>query len=289
MSLPEGVGATAVAVAHWRATESGRSDRLFDDRWAKHFVAASGWSPPSPHEITGEDDMRGADSGAWVVVRTCFIDRAITEAVETHQCRQVVVLGAGLDARALRLHWPTGTRLFEIDTGSVLQFKQNVLDAIGAGTPPCQRTVIEADLLSQWPHALQQAGFDTNVKTVWVAEGLLMYFTAEQNDTLLASISDLSAVGSKLAMTLTPSGHLARLRASRGERRHDREDDPLNHERVHSLWKSEGPEDPQSWLAGHGWASELFDPEERARAYGRGALVDEVGLPMRLLISAERK
>jgi len=43
---------------------------------------------------------------AWVVVRTRFLDDLVLDAC-ARGCLQVVILGAGLDARAFRLDWRT--------------------------------------------------------------------------------------------------------------------------------------------------------------------------------------
>ncbi|KUL38866.1 hypothetical protein ADL22_16570 [Streptomyces sp. NRRL F-4489] len=47
-----------------------------------------------------------------------------------------VVVAAGLDVRAFRLEWPPGVDLFEIDRATVLEFKDAVLDRLGA-RPRC--------------------------------------------------------------------------------------------------------------------------------------------------------
>jgi O-methyltransferase involved in polyketide biosynthesis len=46
-----------------------------------------------------------------IAIRTRYYDDYLLAA----GCRQVVLLGAGLDPRAYRLHWPEGTSLFELD------------------------------------------------------------------------------------------------------------------------------------------------------------------------------
>ena len=42
-------------------------------------------------------------------------------------CRQVVLLAAGLDARAFRLDWPPGVHVFELDLPGLFRFKEAVL------------------------------------------------------------------------------------------------------------------------------------------------------------------
>lgn len=105
------MGETGLAVAAIRAHETARPDRLFADPLAGAFVAASGWTPR--REAPG--DRRAAMVRFWVVARTVFLDELLASACEDG-CRQVVLLGAGFDARAFRLSWPPGVRFFELDS-----------------------------------------------------------------------------------------------------------------------------------------------------------------------------
>ena len=288
---------TALGVAWVRALESERPDRLFDDPLARHFVAASGWKPPDVAGWEGADGTGRPENDAArtlrvlaqsVIVRTKFLDDLLAEVWEDGGGRQVVILGAGLDTRAFRLHWPPNSRCFELDVPAVLDFKEEVVDGAGA-EPACDRVALPADLLTgDWPGLLLRAGFNPDEPTIWIAEGLLIYFSQEENDRLLDQIGALASPGHRLAIISSrpdrppqPTG----LAASTGT--------SLLHDpdAVISLWRWDTPTDPAAWLAAHGWEATLFDREERGRAYGRPlpATLDETAATRTHLIDARRR
>src|SRR4051812_30613145 len=102
-------------MARVRAGESARPDRLFDDPYAAMFATAFAGALP---ERPSTGDTAGSRFGVRMVVhatiRTRFYDDYLLDACTTG-IRQVVLLAAGLDARAYRLEWPGGVRLFEVD------------------------------------------------------------------------------------------------------------------------------------------------------------------------------
>ena len=65
----------------------------------------------------------------------------------------MVILGAGLDARAFRLGWPDKLRVFEIDLPRVLEFKEQVVRAEG-WRPSCERIIVPVDLSEDWSRPL---------------------------------------------------------------------------------------------------------------------------------------
>jgi methyltransferase (TIGR00027 family) len=180
-----------------------------------------------------------------VVVRTRFYDDYLLAA----GCRQVVLLAAGLDARAFRLPWPAGTRVFELDLPEVLAVKDRVL-AAQAARPACARTAVAVDLREDWPSALLAAGFEPAEPTAWLIEGLLVYLTAEQAAALLTTVRALSAAGSRLATEGTGVAQVARTRQG-----------------VTALWRG-GLDDPPGWLARHGWRAEVHGFADLAATYG---------------------
>jgi methyltransferase (TIGR00027 family) len=145
-----------------------------------------------------------------MAVRTRFIDEFFVDAAKTG-VRQVVILAAGLDARAYRLSWPTGTTVYEIDQPPVVDFKTKTLTDLGA-EPTADRRVVGVDLRNDWPSPLRQAGFDPARPTAWSAEGLLAFLPPDGQDRLLDNITELSAPGSRLVSeNMTDMGEAAEL------------------------------------------------------------------------------
>ena len=244
-----------------RAAESERPDRLFDDPYAAGFARAAGdwrqWSTtPAPEEAA---KVRGRLI-SWITVRTRFLDDLLIRAC-AGPCRQVVILGAGLDSRAFRLAWPEGTRLWELDLADVIEFKARVIQAEG-WQPGCERVTVPVDLSEDWGARLLGAGFDTRTPVAWLAEGLLAYLTADVRDALVTRAAALSVPGSRMGLTLAPSERLAAWRRAHPDGSATRGD-------YVALWRSTAPPDPADWLAGHGWRASLFDVAERSAAYGR--------------------
>lgn len=250
--LPEGVSLTAVVIARARARESRRPDRLFHDPLSSAFTSAA--APASSLCDSGEAQDMGSD---YFVLRTRFFDDYVLDACGTG-CRQVVILAAGLDARAFRLAWPVGVRVYEVDFPSLLSFKEGVIAAVSA-IPTCERVIVPTDLCDDWYAALLSVGFHLEQPTCWLAEGLLMYLTPEHNNGLLARIGPLSAPGSRLALEHINQQYrdLPQMRPAHGWL-----------ESIGAPWRSH-LDDPCGWLGGHGWQAEVLHPAELARRHGR--------------------
>jgi methyltransferase (TIGR00027 family) len=222
-----------LGVARIRAAETSRKEPLFTDSYAAKFLRAA-----PPLEPVPESDQAQAVNDRLsfhVVIRTRFYDEYL-RAATVDGCRQVVLLAAGLDARAHRLAWPTGVHVFELDLPSVLSFKAEVLqderDADGS-----TRTYVPVDLREDWATALITAGFDPGRRTAWLAEGLLIYLNADEAATLLATVTSMSAPGSQLATegSQARSGPAPELG------------------RAAQLWRGGLGQSPEPWLADRGW------------------------------------
>jgi len=189
------VGRTAVGVARVRALESARPDGLFDDPFAAAFADTS--QPSADTEDTPQRRAWRAAIAFHIIIRTRFYDDYLRDAVAAG-CRQIVLLGAGLDTRAFRLAWPSGVQLFEVDQPNVLRLKGEVLRERGA-QPRCDRVTIAADLRTGWSSALVDAGMKPSEPTAWLAEGLLVYLERDVVTKLVSDATTLSAPGSRFA------------------------------------------------------------------------------------------
>ena len=160
---------------------------------------------------------------SWILymqVRTRVIDDAVRAFVDRGG-RQLVLLGAGYDTRALRLPELAAARVFEIDHPATQRHKRAVLDRLGAASPSTYLTWdFERPLFSQepgnavggqgLPAALAAAGCDPHAPTFTIWEGVTMYLTETAIDASLRAIRTWSPAGSQLALTYFAKKRLAR-------------------------------------------------------------------------------
>lgn len=190
---PRGVSATAVGVALIRERESLRSDSLYADPLASSFVEEARAVYPAEEWCRIEGLVEPFYNGRTVGVRV--VDDLVGEWV-TAGCRQLVILGAGLDTRAFRHPFPPTLHVLELDVPELFAFKEPVLVRAGA-RPACSRSVVPADLRGDWVRSLTAAGFDAAVPSAWLDEGVLGYLTQAAARMVATSISELSAPGSR--------------------------------------------------------------------------------------------
>ena len=250
------VSRTAIGVALVRAVESQRPDRLFDDPFAGRFLAAApeylnqrsfGATGPSPMSVA---------LAAHIAVRTRFYDTYLLQAT-AEGCRQVVLLAAGLDARAYRLDFG-GARLFELDLPPVLAFKERVL---AGHAPTCERIAVPVDLSGEWSGPLRAAGFDPTAPTAWLIEGLLIYLTRDEAVALLDTVNALSAPGSRVSFEQSAATRVA---GALDEYRRTAQMTDLV-----ELWKGGLGEDAAAFLGRRGWQARSVDRKATAESYGR--------------------
>lgn len=266
-----GVGLTALLVAAARAIETHRPDSLAQDVYAEHFVRAAPASARWPVHIRqvpdGDANPLWGRFARYFGLRTRVLDDFLLRSVHAGGARQVVLLGAGLDARAFRLDWPADCVIYEIDREGVLAFKHQVLGELAA-TPLAGRVPIPMDLRADWVGALTAAGFDPAAPSVWLAEGLLFYLPVTAETYLIDTVDRLSAEGSALAYEVKLEKDLLAYRDSPlyTATRHQIGIDLLN------LFDGEPRPDSAADLAGKGWSTAVHTPFHFTRRHGRGPL-----------------
>jgi methyltransferase (TIGR00027 family) len=200
-----GVAATFGALARAVATNKG----LMNDAFAEPLVRAVGAEyfirVLSDDPFSDDDGENPAMAGLIDILaaHTRFVDEFLADAGRAG-IRQVVILGSGLDTRPYRLWWPQGTTVYEIDHPQVLDFKSELLRALGAKLA-ANRCAVGIDLRQDWPAALRRVGFDTAAPTMWIAEQLLVgYLPPDVQNGLLRDVTAVSAGGSRFAADHLP-------------------------------------------------------------------------------------
>lgn len=140
-----------------------------------------------------------------VPLRTAAIDEAVRRSVR-EGIDQLVVLGAGLDARAWRMPELSNVVVYELDHPSTQAYKRERI----AELPPLAREVRHAPIDFEHqaiPDVLAQAGFDRARRSIWVWEGVTMYLTERAVEATLDAVAASSACGSRLALTYIPPNY----------------------------------------------------------------------------------
>lgn len=119
-----------------------------------------------------------------IQVRTRYFDEVMGGEIAAG-CRQVVILGSGLDARAARLNGP-GVAYFEIDHPATLRFKENTLRENGVRA---NVTYIPGDYVRDGPDVLlSRSGLDPALPVYFLWEGNTTYLKRETVLDLLARL-----------------------------------------------------------------------------------------------------
>lgn len=134
------------------------------------------------------------------ILRKRFLEEITRREIE-RGCRQVVVIGAGFDTLALRLSsdYPM-VNFLEIDHPATQRVKVRSSDC-----PPRPNLFFRAlDLtrIDEQSNLLPAGNCPQEQRTLFIAEGLLMYLAPQEIDRLLSGIQRQSARGSLLACTL---------------------------------------------------------------------------------------
>ena len=247
---------TAVLVCQGRASADGRyavgtfsdpvarelldpTDRALVDRVRADLV------PDDAGERMAFEMVRR--TGLTMVPRTVAIDRVIRQ----HAADQVVLLGAGLDARGWRMPELGRASVFEVDHEASQEDK---LRRVGDRPPTAGRLVpVAVDLAHErLEPPLSHAGFDRQLPTTWVWEGVVPYLSAEQVRATVAQVAELSDPGDRLVVNYQgKSLALGIARAAvRVALRATHQPDPLATEPWRSVWT---PDQMRKLLEDHGF------------------------------------
>ena len=249
------IAPTSQWMAAARARESERADRLFDDPLAAALAGPEGVAWLERMEAAAQS----GGPGLYPVIRTRFFDDFLLDSCRRLGVRQVVLAAAGLDTRAFRLSWPSGTRLYEMDLPEVLNTKEDVIDRVGA-KPSCERLTVGVDLsMATWPEALPACGYRPERTSVWLIEGLLFYLTRGAVHRLLEKVGTLTTTGSLLGLDVMNRGLFFSPVAWPMQAALARRGAPGRF----------GTNDPETLMARHGWEADVTQPGEEGANFGR--------------------
>jgi len=146
---------------------------------------------------------RGLSYG--IPLRTAAIDEAIRESTALG-IRQLVLLGAGLDARAWRMPELAETIVFEVDHPDTQTYKRERTGELSPLASEVRFCAIDFER-ETIGDVLSARGFDASARSVWVWEGVTMYLSPEIIEATVEAVADLAAPDSRLIVTYLPENY----------------------------------------------------------------------------------
>lgn len=197
------VADTAFSIAVVREEESllPEAERLFEDPFAHVFTRHGAHAKEATERYLALPMFREG-----IRLRTRFIDDATREGIGAG-LRQVVILGAGFDARGLRMTEiaETGTKVFEVDVSSQIARKRAWLAEAKVEVPDRVRFVsfdfAPDDFEDALIAALEKSGFVVGGGAIVIWEGVLGYIDDAAIERSLRFVARAGGPGTRLVFT----------------------------------------------------------------------------------------
>jgi methyltransferase (TIGR00027 family) len=190
--------------AAFRTAESMKAERerICYDPLAKYFLGPKYGLLSKSQLLTriglwnAEREVPGAYG--YNVARCRYVDDYLKERIED-EIRQLVIMGAGYDTRAYRFTQLKGrVKVFEIDHLDTQRAKREKIKEI-FGSLPDHVVYVPVDFNKEkLAEKLPQSGYATNLKTLFIWEGVTMYITAQAVDETLSFVANNSGAGSSI-------------------------------------------------------------------------------------------
>jgi methyltransferase (TIGR00027 family) len=195
---------SAEMVSAVRATESMRpaNEQICNDPFAKDFLGTKFTILMKNRLLTRialwKAERTNPGAVGCVASRTRYIDDYL-QACINDGIKQLVILGAGYDSRAYRFdELIRNVKVFEVDHPATQKVKIEKIKKI-FGFQPNHVFYIPIDFeREKLDKRFFESGYDRNLKTLYIWEGVTMYITAEAVDKTLAFVTNNSGKGSSI-------------------------------------------------------------------------------------------
>jgi methyltransferase (TIGR00027 family) len=189
---------TALGIAIVRGIESEKPEgqRICYDPYARQFVQPFLYKFVRFFDRIGYSEIKGPGVMGFLTARERHIDEYLNRCL-ADGLQQLVILGAGFDARAYRFEeLEHGVKVFEVDHPASQGAKLEKLVQI-FGSLPAHVVFVPIDFNTQClDQRLFESGYDESLKTLFIWQGVTQYLAPAAVDATLAFIAEHSGPGS---------------------------------------------------------------------------------------------
>lgn len=187
---------SATVTAMMRSVLSNKEGRLKNPDYLSKYFLSGEWkqlveTTDCAYEIL---DKRIPGGVIYMLIRTKYFDNALKRWLRRHPASQVVILGAGFDTRALRFggHYGGNVVFYEVDLKGMSEHKKAVIESHGLNRQEVEIRYVPANFHEESPiDALLMNGFDRQVPTCFICEGISFFLEKATIHKLLQQIKNL--------------------------------------------------------------------------------------------------
>lgn len=175
IKIEDSVSKTLLITAYHKAKENGYKNPILKDRFSKELVEKV--------EFDCSSFKNASFSSIGINYRARYFDEKCIEFIENHENSVVVILGAGLDTRYLRVGGEgLGTTFYELDLPEVIELRKKLL----THGKNCELLSISM-FDTSWMDTLALKHKDS--KFLFLIEGVLMYFDEKEVKNLFINLA----------------------------------------------------------------------------------------------------
>jgi methyltransferase (TIGR00027 family) len=172
-------------------------ERICYDPFARQFVSSAFLYFIKFFVDIGYPEKAGPGVMGFLAARARYIDDYLQSCIK-EGLEQLVILGAGYDSRAYRFEQLKSRKVFEVDHPATQEAKLAKLKKI-LGRLPEHVVYVPIDFTQETlEKRLYESGYDRELKTLFIWEGVTQYLTPEAADSTLAFVARNSGRGSSI-------------------------------------------------------------------------------------------
>lgn len=176
LDLKDSIADTLLITLYAKAVETVKKDPLIHDDLACQLVEKI------DYDFSKYKNYPATSVG--VAIRANHFDQMVKQFIQTHQQPVVVFIGCGLDARIQRIAVDSQhCQFYQLDIAEVIKLRKALI-------PLCANEhLIESSMLdTNWMDQLKQQ--HPEAEFMFVIEGVLMYFSEQQNQMFFKALAD---------------------------------------------------------------------------------------------------
>jgi methyltransferase (TIGR00027 family) len=200
--------AEGIAMQRFAETSKNKENRICSDPYAIHFIRPEiiefgKNNPEEAKKLVEQMEQLLPGLSSSIIARVRYFDDYLKTCLK-NSIKQLVILGAGYDTRAYRIEELKNIiEIYEVDHPSTQKFKKDIIKKLFENDDHVKYVPIDFET-QKIDEELPKYGYRSDLKTLFIMEGLSMYIPQAAVENTLSFIKTNSKKGSSIILDFYP-------------------------------------------------------------------------------------